>query len=129
MKNLVDRAQINEHLLLLVRTRLPDPLCNHCVGAVLFNQHLTLFVDSPSWITRLRFLQESLKQDLAPAGISFQQMRVKAYHALRHNKPAPYSPASLSSNNALLMRQNAKSIEDPLLRDALLRLSSHHKEE
>ena len=130
LKTLAARSSRDEQLLIAVRTRLPDPLCVLCIGAVLSEKSLTLFVDSPSWAGRLRFLKEQLQSDLAPLGVTFHQLRVKVYHAPQHKPAGPthHRASSLSNDNALLIRQSAESVSDQQLRDALLRLSTHHKD-
>ena len=125
LEQLVSSARHNDQLLVSVRSRLPDPLGDHCVGALLSNQNLTLFVDSPTWTTRLRFLAEELKQQLAPLNIFFHQLKVKTVHPHLRHKIQSYRPAELSDENAALIKQCAETVSEPGLRAALSRLGNH----
>lgn len=67
-------------LLGMVLSRLPDPLRAHCRDAVLADGVLTLFLDSPAWVTRARFLIEDLTRALEREGVAkvITQVRVRA---------------------------------------------------
>lgn len=125
LESLATQSLHNEELLIAVRSRLPDPLCDHCLAALLSNDKLSLFVDSPAWSARARFLKEPLQRDLRPLGISFAQLVIKVFRpSLPRALPKGHRPL-LSSKTANLLRISASGISDPRLREALLRLASH----
>lgn len=53
---LLDEIEQREQLLSDLRQRLPADLAKHCCQAALSAGELTLFVDSPVWADRFRFL-------------------------------------------------------------------------
>ncbi|NCC28839.1 MAG: DUF721 domain-containing protein [Gammaproteobacteria bacterium] len=65
-------------LLGMVLGRLPDPLRLHCRDAALADNVLTLFLDSPAWATRARFLIEDLTRSLEREGVAKVVARVRA---------------------------------------------------
>ena len=127
LKSLISQSDDNELLLQSVRSRLPDPLCDHCVGAVLDRNTLILFVDSSIWATRLRFLQNKLKTDLSPLKIRYSNLKVKVFHPTGKvlNPRHPQTP--LNRVNAEIIGQCAATTSDEQLREALLRLAEHVK--
>jgi hypothetical protein len=118
------REQIE--LLQLVRSRLPDPLCDHCCAASINDKELRLQVDSPAWAGRLRFMQGVLKQALQQVGIPISTLKVGTtpgdQSPIRRHRP-PLAP--LTQDNAGLIQQSAADVADPALRDALSRLAGH----
>jgi hypothetical protein len=92
--------QRREALLESVRAVLPDPMAGHCVQATLEDGHLTLVVDSPVWVDRLRFLAPQLSVKLsgrlstdspADEADAIRDCRVRAQPALQlgTSRPAP----------------------------------------
>lgn len=126
IKELVQGCQRQQELLTLVRSRLPDPLCDHCCAANLQGSQLILAVDSPAWSGRLRLMQGKLRQELAPLGINPGTVKVvvrpcnPARREARHERLEPLSPA-----NARLIAELAQRIANPTLGQALARLASH----
>ena len=126
LSKLIQKAKDNEALLHLVKSRLPDPLCDHCMGAGLDGAMLQLIVDSPAWNTRLRFMQGALIQALGQAG-----MQVKGLKVITRNPDVPtvtrrpYSAQVLDKANTALIRQTAACIKDEGLRQALERIARH----
>lgn len=53
---LLDEIEQRERLSSALRQRLPADLARHCCQAALSAGELTLFVDSPVWVDRFRFL-------------------------------------------------------------------------
>lgn len=125
LESLAIQSRQNDELLIAVRSRLPDPLCDHCLAAVLADNILTLFVDSPAWTARARFLKEPLQQDLQPLGISFAQLKIKILPPSNPKKAPRHPCPGISPENATLLSQSALGIEEPQLRQSLLRLASH----
>lgn len=130
LKRLKQEAQDNESLLHLVKSRLPDPLCDHCIAASLNGGTLQLMVDSPAWNTRLRYMQASLLQTLAQAGLAIQGLKVITRYLHPPTEPArvPRIAQGLCTENAELIRQTAAGIEDEGLRQALERIARHRLE-
>ncbi|MFT5132029.1 MAG: hypothetical protein ACI9SC_000492 [Gammaproteobacteria bacterium] len=111
-----------------LKTTLPPPLCDHFILANIDADSLTLHTDSSAWAARLRFktldilstVRELCKVDYP------HTLRIKV--VLPANKPIKPKKRTLklSSKNAQLIQDTANSITDPVLRDALLRLSQHN---
>jgi len=74
---LLDEIERREQLLSAIRQRLPADLAKHCCQASLSAGELSLFVDSPVWVDRLRFLcPEFIGSDLI-SGLASLDTEVK----------------------------------------------------
>lgn len=76
----------------LVRSALPAELASHCRGAVVAADEVTLYVDSPAWATRLRFLAPDLLRQLAGAGLALHRCRIRVLPPGDRVEPAPSMP-------------------------------------
>ena len=96
---LLDEIERRERLLSKLRRRLPADLAKHCCQVALSAGELTLFVDSPVWVDRFRFLcPELVGSDLiaghAPVDAEIQACKVRvlppataSMSQLRHREP------------------------------------------
>lgn len=109
----------------LVRAALPAELADRCRGAVVEGDALTLFVDSPSWATRLRFLAPTLLSQLAASGITCRSCRLRVMPAGESVAPVTYFPYNPSVGTAAVdaVRSAADDTEPGALADALRRLA------
>jgi len=124
-RGLLSQAQDLQLLLTRVRKHLPPPLESHCRAALVKNRQLILFMDSPTWASRLRYYSRDLKSLLLRDGMRVERVSVRVMISnapLRHKKPAV---KRLSSDNASLIRQTAEGIGDEDLSAALRRLGRH----
>jgi len=109
-----------------IKATLLPPLSDHFIIANIDAKTLTLHTDNSGWAARLRFktpdilncVQKLHDQDCP------QTIRIKVVPAeIRAAKPK--RKLHLSNENAQLIRETANSITDPVLRDALIKLSQH----
>lgn len=113
-----------QQLLKQLRPWLPASLREHCVHAQARRGELLLFVDSPAWSSRLRFLAPQLL--IHAVRIVRPQPRRLIVRVLpqavetRRRRP----PALLSGSSAKLIRVAAATVTDDRLRDALRRLAA-----
>lgn len=75
---LLDEIERRERLLSELRLRLPADLAKHCSQAALSEGELTLFVDSPVWVDRFRFLCPELIGSVLINGQAAADAEVKA---------------------------------------------------
>ncbi|MEA1048723.1 DciA family protein [Lamprobacter modestohalophilus] len=75
---LLDEIERRERLLSELRLRLPADLAKHCSQAALSAGELTLFVDSPVWADRFRFLCPELIGSVLINGPAAVDAEVKA---------------------------------------------------
>ncbi|MBL3589106.1 MAG: DUF721 domain-containing protein [gamma proteobacterium endosymbiont of Lamellibrachia anaximandri] len=121
--------KLAQHAALLARIRqlLPKPLGDHCIGTVPHETRLVLFVDSPAWASRFRYLGRDLREKLKAEGVSLESIRIKVF--LPQSAPTgqhhPAEPLTLSEESAEMIRSTAECTESAELREALLRLSRH----
>lgn len=109
-----------------VRALLPAPLNEQLLAAVLQNRGLSLFVNSPVWGSRLRYLAPELQRKLRQAGITVDLVRTRIVPVRRpKSEGRRRHRLVLSERNAALLRQTAAALADDSLRDSLLRLSRH----
>lgn len=124
-------------LLGMVLSRLPDPLRAHCRDAVLADGVLTLFLDSPAWVTRARFLIEDLTRALEREGVAkvITQVRVRAQGDgvdTLGAKPRGAVEGQRSGGNRLTDRAlahlfgAADGMSDPLLAEIFRRFAKNH---
>lgn len=92
---LLDEVERREQLLSEIRTHLPADIARHCHQASLLAGELTLCVDSPVWVDRVRFLCSELIASLAPAGIEVETYRVRVLP--RGVRSVPRHPPPVSS--------------------------------
>ncbi|MCU7922769.1 MAG: DUF721 domain-containing protein [Candidatus Thiodiazotropha sp. (ex Dulcina madagascariensis)] len=110
-----------------VRQYLPPPLDSQLKAAVMQEQTLSLFVSSPVWASRLRYLIPQLHRQLRESGLRVERLRTRILPDERAGaaKPTLKRRLKLSRESGELLRRTAASISDRQLRDAMLRLSSH----
>lgn len=110
-----------------LRAALPDNIRGHVTVANLERGHLVLHVDSATWATQLRFMQEQIMQIWKQQKWGYvepQKISIRIQTAL----PLPHStPPLLSAHNAALLQEVAKGVQQPELRAALQRLAQHRK--
>jgi len=119
---LLQRCQLHERLLQVVRRNVPETLASHCLACVLDGQgKLTLYVTSPVWASRLWYCQPSI---LAALGSNFPvrrfQVRVGLPDSVAHRLPpqAKIPPPAVVSE----LERGLSSLPDPQLRRSLGRL-------
>ncbi|MCU7810154.1 MAG: DUF721 domain-containing protein [Candidatus Thiodiazotropha sp. (ex Notomyrtea botanica)] len=110
-----------------IKALLPSPLNEHIHGAVMHTRTLSLFVNSPVWASRLRYLAPELLRQLRQQGLIIDRVRTKivAQEASKTNRRSGWKRLSLSEKSAEILRQTAVALEDKPLREAMLRLSRH----
>jgi hypothetical protein len=127
VEHLVTQTRELKRLTQLLQAELNPSLAPHCHVARLTPSHLTIVVDSPAWSTRLRFQSNSLLRQLSKKYSIFQgvnNIEIKVYPA-RLTRPAPQSmPRHISPAAAETITDMANSIDEPGLKEALLRLAS-----
>ncbi|MEW8506290.1 MAG: DciA family protein [Candidatus Thiodiazotropha sp.] len=111
----------------LLKQLLPTPLDSQLKATVLQHGRLTLFVASPVWASRFRYLLPQLQRQLQERGIQVEQARtaILPEEAKRTAPTKERGQPLLSQEAGRQMRQLANTIDDPPLRDAMLRLSRH----
>lgn len=115
-----------------IRRQLPEPLGDHCSDASLSGGTLTLFVDSPAWATRIRFLKDDLARSIASQDIVKVLVQVRATGGTRVGR-GPLDPprrsgsrgaaAGLTAKTAEHLLAAAEEMPDPALADTLRRLA------
>jgi hypothetical protein len=125
LKRSLERQQM---LLAQVRKSLPPPLDKQLLGATLNDGRLSLWVDSPAWASRLRYMAPQLLRQLRQQGLAIDHLRpLIVPQKSPTRKRGGRRPASLSRDNAKLLLQTAEALEAGPLQEALRRLSRHHQ--
>jgi hypothetical protein len=86
LRTLTQSAQQHARLAERLRALLPDAAAPHLVGVVDGDDELTVYVDSPAWATRLRFLLPDLQRRLQRDG---RRARVRVLPAEGSRRPLP----------------------------------------
>jgi hypothetical protein len=124
-------------LLGMVLSRLPDPLRAHCRDVALAEGVLTLFLDSPAWVTRVRFLIEDLTRSLEREGIVkiATQVRIRAEGnaaagdragSLQESEAPPSGSSRLSGRAIAHLLGAADGMSDAMLAEVFRRFAHHH---
>jgi hypothetical protein len=115
-----------------VLDELPDPLRSHCCDVTLAEGVLTLYMDSPAWATRARFLADGLPRSLRREDIVKVATRIRIAdvpdHASHPRGDAFGHPVSrkLSASVAAHLLSAADAMTDPQLGDAVRRFAKRH---
>ena len=124
---LVTQGQELQRLTRLLQKELDSSLAPHCRIGRLTPPCLTIVVDSPAWSSRLRFQSTGLLRQLNKKYKEFQsvsQIEIKIYPVRLSRREPVTTPRRLSPAAAKGITEMANSIEEPALRQALLRLAS-----
>ncbi|MCU7933151.1 MAG: DUF721 domain-containing protein [Candidatus Thiodiazotropha sp. (ex Codakia rugifera)] len=113
-----------------IKSYLPTPLETQLKAAVLQDGILSLFVVSPVWASRFRYLLPQLQRQLRENGVTVDRVRTRI---LPSNTANPFSKKQkqkikLSRESSKQLRQAAASIDDKALKEAILRLSQHSED-
>ncbi len=126
LQTLLQQRQHDAELLAVVRAQLPPAMRAHCLDVRRHEQCLTVYLDSPAWLTRLRFMATDLAAALASHQINAVQGRIQLA------APPPPAPSAspprspLSATAAAHLRSAAAATADPDLQRLFLQLARHH---
>jgi|GEM_PF-570966 len=126
--SLLDEIKRQDNLLEQVRRAIPAAIRSHCKQASIQNARLTLLVDSPAWVARLKLHSPQLLDALANTREHCTacecRVRVMPEQPAIANKNlaqgAPFSP-----NAARHLLQAAECVTSPELAESLKRLASN----
>jgi len=124
---LVTQGRELQRLTHLLQKELDSSLAPHCRIGRLAPPCLTIVVDSPVWSSRLRFQSTGLLRQLNKKYKEFQSVNnieIKIYPVRLSRREPTTTPRRLSPAAAKGITEMAKSIDEPALRQALLRLAS-----
>ena len=122
---LIRRARHLERVNRTLRGLLDPGLAEHCRVANVDRYTLVLQTDSSAWASRLRYLAPAILEKLAKK-LGWKEVthtKVLVRPELPPDRQPSARTAHLSRESASLLRDVALSIEDPRLREALLKLS------
>jgi hypothetical protein len=109
-----------------LKAKLPPPLRDHFTLANINESTLTIHTDSPAWAARFRFLTSDIlnhAQQLCGSNAP-TTIRIKVLLPVNQS-PIIKQAIKLSNKNSKLILETANSITDPVLKDALKRLSQN----
>lgn len=127
---LLKRVEHGRQLTQDLRPLLPSSLADYCQVGDLNGQTLTIVTTSPVWAAKLRYLQAALLKAFPTLSNLSQvtEIRIKISNLpVDRQNPAAGRKAHMSPQSAEAIRQAAEGIEDPALRESLLKLSRHGK--
>jgi len=130
LRQLLRQAAVHQELDSHVKCLLEEPLNGHIQLAVIREGSLVLVADSPAWAAKLRYQVPQLLRQITenPAFPDIQTIRVKVATSDASRQPVKVAQMrSLTKTSARELNRQAELLEDPALRDALLRLANRHK--
>ncbi|MCB1864560.1 MAG: DUF721 domain-containing protein [Chromatiales bacterium] len=117
MGQLIAQARACQHQLDEIRALLPAPMGDHCVACVPDGPRMTLFVSTPAWATRFRYLAPALTTRLGVSGVDVRLAPPSPTAPVTRRRPTPdLSPARAA------LQATAAHVSDPSLAAALQRL-------
>ncbi|WP_200373226.1 DciA family protein [Thiocystis violacea] len=129
-RDLLERSRRERDLVAALRARLPENLEPHCLDAGVADGKLTLFLDSPAWLTRARFQSEAILASLTSYKIDeirFQVRLPDKHGSTDRSRVAPSRRLSETVVKHLL--EAAEHQTDKGLSDALRNLARRHAQE
>ena len=126
LKKLLQRARLLQLVAQRVKELLPAPLAKHCQPGNVVNDTLFMYVSSPVWATKLRYLAPALVKKLQEQSVTRQitQIRIVVRPDVAvQGKERAATPLRLSRANAELLRQAAETASTAKLSAALRRLA------
>ena len=130
LKGLFHQARVIERMQVLVDSVLEPAAREHCRAASYKDGLLKLLVSDSHWATRLRYQQKRLIRQLQAYSefATLTKIHCKVQPPLVKNAP-PVRKMARSIVAAETLMETSKQINDPDLRDALMRLARHHSGE
>ena len=112
-----------------IKQLIDEPLRAHVRFALIKGDTLILIADSSAWASKLRYLVSTIQSraETSPDLALIRNIRVKVAAAEPVNQIPTRRAQGLSATTAEGVREQAQSIEDPLLRAALLKLTGHRR--
>jgi hypothetical protein len=122
LKQLELEISAQKALLSDIRRHLSGELAPHCLGAQIKRDRLVLHTDSPVWATRLRYSAPQLASLLQETHPGLREIKVRVLIS-RQPRRTRCPSAHHSDVAANIVRSSAGDIEQPQLREAMMRLS------
>lgn len=126
LSELMQRARRLQLVAQRVRELLPDPLARQCQPGNIVNDTLFVYVTSPVWATRLRYLAPALVKNLQQQPDTRQIGRIRIVvqpDAVIQRRESAAAPLRMSRGNADLLRHAAAAAPTARLSAALRRLA------
>ena len=109
-----------------VQKLLPTPIDEQIENALIHSRTLTLWVNSPVWASRLRYLAPQLLRQLKQEGFILDRIQPRIQVQVQKPLKRQFDRRlQLSDESAEALRQSADSLQYRPLREALMRLSRH----
>jgi hypothetical protein len=130
LRQLFRQAATHRKLDLHIKHLLEEPLRGHIQLAVIRKDTLILTADSSAWAAKLRYQVPELRRQIAEnsAFPDIQTIRVTVAKSDASRQRVKYAPLRpLTKATATELNRQAEALEDPALREALLRLADRQK--
>lgn len=128
LSSLAQKIAEQKQLLEFVQALLPKSIAPHCLAAVRNESGLTVFVDSPAWSSRLRYLTAELLRSLNNHTPRIEKIKIRVIPpSVVLDKPKRH-PTPPSIEEVQQIANTADFVDDPELSAALRRLAQHFKE-
>ncbi|OGT21317.1 MAG: hypothetical protein A2V90_03570 [Gammaproteobacteria bacterium RBG_16_57_12] len=126
LPRLIQRAQRLNDISCHLSLHLGQPLGQHVKVANIRGNTVILLIDSPAWLSKLRYISPAVVKYLKDYGVSAVELQVDPERKTSP-LPSPRPAASLSRASAELITSTAETTADPGLAKALQRLARHAK--
>ncbi len=108
-----------------IKKQLPDFIATHCNQCTINEKRLTILVDNPIWVSRLRFYTPSLLEKLNQQfPYQFSTVKIRVLPSTLSRKSTPVDTKVIPSKSvAELVQESASHTQDSELKAALQKLS------
>lgn len=126
-RELLERRQREVELLAQVRDRLPESMRSHCLDVGIAGHRLTVFLDSPAWLTRARFLTDEIAASLKEQQITEARIQVRLdCDDATSSRQRALSPLGLTADTVQHLLEAADNMQDPELSRVLKKFATRH---
>lgn len=123
----LEQEHVQQEIVTLVRAALPESVSAHCLDIGVTGTVVTVFLDSPAWSTRARFLAAQIVSSLSAHGIDEARFKVRQRIMSRPTQSnATQTMRGLSEEVVSHLHEAADQQSDPSLSAAFRRLASRH---
>lgn len=126
-RDMLERSHREQAMASRLRALLPETLDAHCLDARIADGRLTLFLDSPAWLTRARFQTDAILTALTAFEIQEVKFQVRLNDRHEFSEPSSVTPSRrLSEAVVEHLLEAAEHQSDPGLSQALGNLARRH---
>ncbi len=126
LKPILFKISESNRITFQLKKQLPEFIASHFNQCTTKEKTITILVDSPIWVSRLRFYIPSLLEKInQQADYNFQSIKIRVLPNILTNHQTPHESKTVPSKAVIkLLQESADHIKEEQLKKALQRLSN-----